>query len=536
MFKIITKLFSKQRTDNFYVSILFFFSLIIGTFFLFSSQVSVENGFNDYVVWAESIVENSNIKGVYTGMYIRDVGMSLLLIFSGYTITKSIVPLLIIQYLMSLLIPVIIYYTINNLNKFLAFIASLISIISLFPFLFMKSLHHDLPYVFLMMSANLAICKYFFHTNNIFLYIFTINVFFLSLIRQVGKGVYPVFLIIIFLFNYKKSKIHIFLSILIFILLNYSYSVYRENSLGKMPLIGKQLYENLYFNQSDYGFYLNEFNHSSNNTIFNKLQNCLNPSPIQSSHLSSREPNDKKFMNDNYYIYSKEELLNKIYLMPNFSYLHFIQGCIELDPNSDQLYLNAFLEVLLNKPDYILFYTFRNLFDFLFDPGWHHSKNSMDSRSREGLLYPLGGVTTGGRDNIGDTLSERARKESRYIPFADSEYFLKDAYFLIENIWSKYYRKFNFILGVLIIINLLFYFLLYFLYIINRKRHLYRLLKMNLKYSLSSQIFLFVNIFVTSLFVETYYRYDFSLTGLKIIISIISINLFIKIYNLCRNK
>ena len=118
-------------------------------FFLVTGNYCVPGGALEFVVFGKALV--SLVQGhlkVVPQAADRSVGYPLLLSLSGFFQNGSLIGITIIQALMAILIPVLVYLTMLPVSISGAYYTAIASIISLGPFLFVKWLHHDQTYIF----------------------------------------------------------------------------------------------------------------------------------------------------------------------------------------------------------------------------------------------------------------------------------------------------------------------------------------------------------------------------------------------------
>ncbi len=504
-------------------------STIIGLFYLYFGAFAVENGIAHYTQWSEAFVTGASLKG-NSAFYIRDVGMAVVLFLSGYPFTHSFVGVVLLQFATAILIPILTYLSIRPWFPRTAYYTSIASVISLAPFLLAKTLHHDHPYIFLMILSLYIVNRYIVSHRPGYLYGLAVAVFSMSLIRQAGKGLHPLLMLVSLLEGTRKNLKHVFVSVLLFVALNFAYAKYRESVLGDLPVLGKQAFENVYFNLKDFGVKLLPEYGPNVKVIVDRLYECSLPSPAQAPRLQgTKAPGTPNFMAEHFYKYSAEQLVERMQTDSNFSYLLFLQGCVD----NDHVFLQAALETAQARPLYVLGYIFRNAFQLLFDPGWLHAKSSMDGHIRGGLLFPFGGITTAGRPNIGDPLPEPALSEAQFIPLARQPDVVRDVYFAIEMTWYRIYHAVTIFMGVFIVIA----WVSTLIGLAHKAFHLRWLARISeswlapkvLPASLGISALLLGNVAVTAIFLDSYYRYDFSLLSFKIMLAGIGITITINL-------
>jgi Dolichyl-phosphate-mannose-protein mannosyltransferase len=512
-------------TKSFDLTRIYVVSAIIGFFFLFFGAFAVETGFSNYTDWADSIVSGATLTGRPT-FYIRDVGMPLILLASGYSFTQSLLGVAIIQFLMGMTMPALVYLALRPWFPRTAYFAGLASALSLGPFVLAKTMHHDQPYIFFMILSLYLTNRYIDAKRPSGLYGLTISVFLLSLIRQTGKSLYPGLIFLCLLFG-RKNYMHTVASVVLFLACNFGYSKYRDYMIGDLPAVGQEIFENLYFNSSEFGVKLSPDDGPNMKFILDRVYQCMLPSPAHAKNLTGDlAPSNPQFMATYIYKLTADEFYEWMLTHTNFVNLLFIEGCMMdgIDAvTANHVYIMAWLETARAHPLFITEYALRNSWELLYDPGWLHARNSTEPHLRGGLNFQLGGASMAGRPNIGDRLPEPALSEAKFIPLVRQPAFVQNIYLAIESAWVGNYQP---------VTKLLFYLtcvtwissvigLLHTVFGTTRLSRWSSLWLANRVLPATSAVsfLLLANIAVTGLFVDSYYRYDHSLIVLKVILA-----------------
>lgn len=501
-------------------------SAAIGFFLLYVGNIGVENGSSLNVEWAEAIVNGTKLVG-NKAFYLNEVGMPLIILVSGYTFTHSLVGLIIIQTLMAMSLPALAYLTLRPWFPKTAYVTAIVSIISLSPFLLMKTFHHDEPYMFFMMLGLSLINRYVWSQRPINLYAMTFVTILYSLIRQAGRGIYPFLVLACLLESSRRNYRHLVICVLAFIVANVAYLHYRESMLGRLPFLGTQIFENVYFNSAEYGVRLSADFGPNMKTIIDRMYKCSLPSPAQSKKFHEYlPPNVASFAQDNFYRYTAEEMVDKFFTVPNFTYYYLlVDQCLgnDLEANN-RILIGATLEVARARPFYVISYIARNVWLLMFDPGWTHAQYSTLPLVKEGLHFPFGGATTAGWGVVAEPiLSSTALHEAAFLPLVRQPAFVRHFYLAMEQVWARYYHSTTVILGILTCVT-------WVSTAIGLLARLFRSARLRrwsdlwlgdrvLTSSLAASILLVTNIGTTAVFVEALYRYDFSLLMLKFILA-----------------
>src|ERR1700729_434418 len=90
------------RSKSFDLIRIYLVGALVGFFFLYVGDMSVQPGAGDYVLVEEAILHNSHLDSLPNAPYGRDIGMALVWLISGFQLTHSLTGVVIIQVLMGL--------------------------------------------------------------------------------------------------------------------------------------------------------------------------------------------------------------------------------------------------------------------------------------------------------------------------------------------------------------------------------------------------------------------------------------------------
>ena len=489
---------------------------VVGFFYLYLGSFAVETGASSYTDWAEAIASGTSVYGD-SALYWRDIGMPIILVVSGYPFTHSLIGVEIIQFLMALAIPALLYLTIRPWFPRAAFYGALASILWLGPFLLFKTIQHDEPYLFFMMLGVCLGNRFFATYRATPLYAASVSIFASSVIRLIGKSVFPVIALAGALQKprRKKAYLHLVVSVVFFYLCVTGYTMYRAAILGNPPsILGEQVFYDMYVNGNDFGVHLSPDYGPAVKKVLSRVKSSLNGGSF-SKYIPDSPPYDREF----FLKYTPAELFERMIDQPTFDYYYYIIGAAR----DDNLLLAASVETARAQPLYVLRYAARNFWELLADPGWLHGRFSTAPQIRGGLLFPFGGVTTAGRGTVGDRLPQPALNEASFVPLARQPELVRDLYARIELTWAHRYHLVTEVLlaGILVawfatVVGLLERFsgrlskLAYFL-----------LADRVLDGSIAISGVLVVNVAMSAVLVEPYYRYDYSLICLKVLLATI---------------
>lgn len=513
-------------------------SILIQTFFLFTANYAFPGGSQDFFVYADALLHGQ--KARISNVASRDVGYPLLVILSGYFSTNSLVGLTIIQALMGISIPILIYLSIAPLSRAIAYYTAIASIISLSPYFFVKWIHHDQAYVFFCILSIWAFCRFVNSKRPADLYLFTLVIIATSLTRPIGNLLFPVLLPISYVAARGRIR-HYVGALLLFIAAMGAYQLHRyiildvANRTDIPSYTGQQLFYNLYMNSKEHGILLSEDLGPNMRQITEKVYASLLPAPTTSQALkvlmnSEAPPSDflekvtVPFLNKYFYPYTAEEFRTQLYREPNWEYF-LLMSLVE---TNDQIYLGASWEIIKAYPFHPVKYTLRNLWLFLYEPGYFHTRFNPIPIFRGGQFFPfdgqsgIGGAIFGaGAATLG--LPPRAAREVGFDSFASQPDWAKQLYGVIKSSWLAAYDSVVRVLLVLIFISwiyVLFFSVVVFSTTDAAARRCAFLVGKDLIVPICgiSAIFLY-NSVLTAAFGEPDYRYHHMILSIKIVLA-----------------
>jgi hypothetical protein len=168
-------------------------------------------------------------------------------------------------------------------------------------------------------------------------------------------------------------------------------------------------------------------------------------------------------------------------------------------------------------------FTLRNVWKFLYDPGWMHGRMNTLPQFKGGHHFPFGGITTAGRGTVGDRTPGPSFKEASFIPISRQSEWLKQFYYEIEMAWDRYYHPLTLIAFYLTALTWIST-LIGLASRIFRPRTLARWSVMWLSdrvvpASLGITMLYLVNMGITAAFEDPRYRYDFDLLMFKVMLA-----------------
>jgi len=501
---------------------------VIAFFFLYFGNIRIENGASDYIELARTILndDGSLQKHLPNGVWGRDVGMALLWLVSGFPFTHSLTGVIIIQVLMGLMMPLLVYLTLEPWFPRAAYFTALATTLSLAPIILSKFIHHDQAYIFFTLVSVYLFNRYMLTKSAGSLYALATSIFAVGLVRQAGTGLFWLVMPICALRGGKRHYPHFALAAIIFVGASISYSKYRAHmmgdlaSFGGVPGFGSQLFFAFYLNSSEFGVKLSPSLGANTKFILDRIHNCSLPSKLLDGPLQAMAVYFNK--------YTRDELVDKIATQSSSANYQFIlasRWCTTDPPAAaDRTLLGASLEIARAHPLYVTRLFFRNSFQLLYDPGWVHSQTSFGPETREGLSFPLGGEANMIEDAIDDDRMPKALlAEAHFFPLARQSEFIKGLYFAVYRAWYICYHPVTIILGCLT----WFTWISTFIGLLRKLLDIPELKRLSELWlsdevvpgSIGISMFLIANVAITAIGVEPMYRYDFSLQILKFMLA-----------------
>jgi hypothetical protein len=435
---ISTLLFLFVPAKTFYANIakLGLISLVVVGFFLFTASYHFPGGAYQFPLYANALAHGTHLPAQVAQ---RDAGFPLLLLLSGYTLTGSFIPITLIHAIFAFLMPLLVYAAIHKLSPPVAFYAALCATLSLAPILFMKWIHHDQAYIFfsLLMLTCIAI---FLQTRDYrFLYFFTFAAIAASLSRPAGNLLFPVFLVLAYVFGSRKIVHYLvcigMVAVTVAAYQWHRYEIFNMRAGTSLPsYTGQQIFYNFYVNSREYGLRLGPEIGPNMARITDAVHRALQPNLRESPQFQSFKQlyrERPEFFEQQYLHFTPDQLTQRIYDLPNWEYYALM---CDAEPN-DQVFLMAAWEIFRAHPLYVIRFAQRNMRLMLFDPGYAHVRFHIGALDRVGLEFPpaMGAVIQPIR------VHERAVHEMELDPSMTLPEAPQQAFALAEWIWGRSY-------------------------------------------------------------------------------------------------
>ena len=406
------------RTDLCKLALL---SALVVIFFLFTGNNWLPGGAAQFFRYTEAIVHGTTLPGVVAQ---RDAGYPLVIIASGYPWLGSLITIFLVQAMFAIASPLLVYAALRHLSTTIAFYTGLGTIVSLSPIFFMKMIHHDQTYIFFSILA-LSLLLIFVQTKQIrFLYLFTLAAIAVSIARPAGNALFPIFLILSYIAVRGKVQ-HYLACAAIFALFLGGYAWHRyvifdaaqadaslfENFIEQRHA-GCQVFYNPYLNTFDYGVHLSPAIGPNVAHAIDTLRKNLQPSPRESKFINwyaGLGEEEEIFVQENMFPFTAEQLSERVLVRANFDYYSLL-----CTANEDRVLLHAGLEIARANPSLVARYFVRNLFHFIFNPGYKHQAYNFNGFSPEELGFLASAGQRGARRGCDAAPKSGARAEFRF--------------------------------------------------------------------------------------------------------------------------
>jgi len=503
------------------------FSLIVTFFFLYFGDITVEHGSYDYVHVAQAIIGDWDFGGrPPQGPWGRDIGMALVWLISGYQFTQSLTGVIVIQAVMAITMPVLAYLSLQPWLPRTAYWTALAATLSLAPVLMMKTIHHDQPYIFFTVVSLYLFNRYMLTKLPRYLYAVTGALFAVGLVRQAGYGQFWPLMPICWWRGGNRSLKHIALAAVVFAGGSMAYAKYRNSLMGEFGVPGVSIFHNFYVNMAEYGVALDPDMGPNVELILGRVRECALPSPAESESLR-KWPGPHDYIDKIFFDNTTDELVAKVASQSNLQYFFFIVSCVggKRDYGTlDRILMGASIEIARTHPQFVLRLFFRNSLELLYNPGWLHNTYESRPQFQGGLLFPFGDIGTlrDGGPMYDDRFPQRNQNEASFIPLERQRRLIASVYNSIYQTWYGYYHPVTVIVGILS----------WLAWIstaigichsalggplLGRWSRVW-LSERIVPASIGISVLLLENVAITAIAEETIYRYDYSLSMLKIML------------------
>lgn len=428
--------------------------MIVTTFFLFTAGYVFPGGAAHYPNWAEAIVHGTKLP---PSLAQREVGFPLLYILGGFTFTHSFIGITLILAVFAVLMGILVYWSLEPVSASVAYYTGLICILSLAPITYLKFFYPDQAYIFFNLLSVVFLIKFIQSKDKYrFLYLFTLIALTASFTRTAGNLMFPVLLAIAY-FSVRGHLRHYAACILIFAIGAglyqwHRYEIFDMRHQASVPSgKGMQILYSTYLYLGDFGLHLSPDIGPNTNRLFTRMREELGTN-VRTSPLIQKDlgGSPKEFMEKYFYVYTPEQLIEKISTAPNEEYYwNVIMG---VDTN-DQFFLNVAKEIMRAHPWYVVQYSMRNFRHALFSPGYATTRYNTVGYIYTGNQFIPAECSWGvySADPV-DGFGQRAVKEMQYFPLKTAPGFIQSLFAKIRIFYLTYFDRFVLISSLFIVI------------------------------------------------------------------------------------
>lgn len=368
---------------------LLFLSTTFTVFVLYVEGFVFAGGSYQFTDWAVAIAHGRTLPATVNYAQ-RDIGYPLLLWLGGYPYSHSFVGITLIQAVMALAMPVLVYLAVRPLSAPAGYYVAIGSVLSLAPFVHMKWIYHDQAYAFFVLLSVWLLVAYIVSKRPVYLYVGILASLITSLTAPMGNLLWVTFIGLGFVLARGPIRRYaVCLTMAIVVLLGY---VYYRHVLFEIPVghhmpsyAGEQVFYDLYMNSREFGITLSPELGPAMRELTARAYRAFLPDPRRST-LLAQEDEPAAFREKYYYPYTAQQMRTQLYAQPNWEYYTFLTDAAP----DDDLFLSASLEIARAHPRYVLKYTLRNLWALLHTPGQKHGRYSAQPFGPEGNPFPLG--------------------------------------------------------------------------------------------------------------------------------------------------
>lgn len=412
---------------------LFLVSIAVAGFFLFAANYRTESGGYLFVMYADALAHGASY--LNANVVSRDIGYPFLLYLSGYPYHHSLIGIALMNTIMAIFIPVLIYLTVKPVLPKGAYTIALASIISLAPFYYIKWIHHDHAYIFFNILSLCCLSLFIDTKRFIYLFAMTLAVIMASLIRPAGNILFPFFILMAFMFG-RGNIFKYFICILIALSVFWLYSLHRHHFFSRYApsdtTIGGQTFQNLYVNSKEFGIRLSRDLGRGMQTVSDNLYQAVLPHPSVSAGIKPKDERERAFFNTYISTKSPQAFMDQVYEYPSIEFYQMLYHAT----SNDALFLKASFEIMQHYPWYPLAFTLRNMWYLLYRPGYTHVRYSLAPMKR------LASQTAFPFDYESDELehlSARALRELAFDTFAHKPAIVKKSVKVIRFVFRSLY-------------------------------------------------------------------------------------------------
>jgi hypothetical protein len=234
---------------------IFLWSLTVGIVLFLFVPITYYSNSDSYMRYAKYLLGSAQ----NTLIFFRTPGYPLLLILTGVFAFDSFLGLMLSQLAMAVVVPLLVYSIIATYNRRVAYYAALFSIASLVPYGFMKAVLTEQMYMSTLLLAIWVATRFFATKRFRHIYITSIVLFVLLLIRPVAQYMFVVFLLTVLIFEFRRTRkvaIHVLCAFVLVVVLIQGWASLRNRIMPEVRvhstvtnmtnMAGRLLFYNVY--------------------------------------------------------------------------------------------------------------------------------------------------------------------------------------------------------------------------------------------------------------------------------------------------
>ena len=316
-----------------------------------------------YLVLSKYLIGNAAPNSVSSMLlFIRTPGYPLLMILGGVPFFNSFIGLLILQAIMAIIIPILIYRTLLLIKPRIAFLGAMLSIVSMYPYVYSKVIMTEQAFIFVCTLLIYLMTLYHKTSKPLYIYYVSACLIFLVLIRPSANFMF----IIIFsfcLFTCRRNYKHVISSIVIFFIISAawpSWVVLHSNSVIITESLAERIKMTIFY--KIYSLNTKEINYISpaNGQASQKLYSYLDQFSTDFKDVWEIQQQPPSLYSN--YSGNPQAFIQAIYTNPTPSYVQIMNLAIILASNKNGEHANpnsimstVIWEAIKQRP-YLLFY------------------------------------------------------------------------------------------------------------------------------------------------------------------------------------
>jgi hypothetical protein len=307
-------------------------------------------------------------------LYVRTPGYPLLILLSGYEITRSPLGLVMIQAVLCALIPWLAHRSFSIFSERMGLAAGTVSLLSLTPFLFQNMLFPDAAYLFFAVLTIYCLTRVFAGKPEYVYYCFAAAAF-AQFIRPAGIALVTAYAILIPLIRRRLIK-ETLLSLVIVAGLSIGFRQFENLSFRHFQNIsvtgtfaGRQLFLNAYLRSAPYGGF--DVKSTAMNGLKRDIETFLATDPRLRDNTFGLSPHEYQDLFGQYKR-DPERLTERIFGRPDIRYNTLLFGLGDIGSGGDRQFRRLWLEYVSLHPFIVARYVAENFVGQSVGEGWSY--------------------------------------------------------------------------------------------------------------------------------------------------------------------